>query len=251
MTIYDKFHNRMPDVKKILSSIKINNKLNPKFWDSSNNFDPKIREKLLDIAYEFIDFLGIDIVVSDIVLTGSLANYNWSRYSDIDLHVIVNFEQFKESQIELFDELFNLKKLIYNQNHDIEIYGFDVELYVQNESESHFSTGVYSILFDKWINEPKKQKVIIDKELIKAKANKWMEMIDSVIENYNDVPIDEFKKIIKTYKDKLKKYRSSGLEKNGEFSIENMVFKVLRRSGHIKKLYDFENSQIDKKLSVK
>ena len=56
---------------------------------------------------------------------------------------------------------------------------------------------------------------------------------------------------IKKYKDKLKKYRTCGLEKDGEYSDENLVFKVLRRNGYIEKLFDFENKYIDKQLSLK
>ena len=51
-------------------------------------------------------------------------------------------------------------------------------------------------------------------------------------------------------KDKLKDYRQSGLDKDGEFSYENLVFKYLRRSGHIGKLFDEKTKIKDKELSV-
>ena len=245
----------MSNLKNILNSFHLKDELNPKIWKSSGNdektMNPKVRARLLDIAYEFIEFLKVDVVVSDIIMTGSLANYNWSTFSDIDLHLLVDFNQFPESQLPLYTELFTLKKTMYNDNHNITIYGYEVELYIQNESETHFSSGVYSVLHDEWINKSKKENVEIDTNLIKNKASKWMEIIDGALENAQDEPLDDAKKLIQKYKDKIKKYRTCGLEKDGEYSDENLVFKVLRRNGYMQKLFDFENEYTDKKLSIK
>jgi hypothetical protein len=244
----------MEKFSDILSSFKVKDTLNPKIWDNIDD-DPKmkplIKERLLEIAYEFIDFLGIDIVVTDIIMTGSLSNFNWSKFSDVDLHIVANYNQFSQSQIELYKEFFNLKKIIFNEKHDITIYGYDVELYVQDESETHFSSGVYSILFDEWMNKPEKEDVTIDLEKLKDKSNQWMKIIDSVIENIKDEDIETAKEMISKYKTKLKKYRTCGLENEGEYSYENLVFKVLRRNGYIEKLYNFGDEFLDKKLSIK
>ena len=242
----------MNNYSDILSSFKVQNELNPKFWGSSDKkLNSKIRDRLLKIAYEFIEFLAVDIVVTDVVMTGSLSNYNWSKYSDVDLHIIANFNQFPNNQVDLYKEFFTLKKIIFNDKHDITIYGYDVELYVEDESETHFSSGIYSILFDKWVNEPKKESVEIDKQKLKDKSKQWMEIIDGVIDNVKDEDINTAKSILKKYKDKLKKYRTCGLEKNGEYSYENLVFKILRRNGYIEKLHNFGDEYIDKKLSIK
>jgi len=244
----------MSNLKKILSSFKVRESLNPKIWVKKDNeivMNPKVREKLLEVANDFIEYLKVDIVVTDIIMTGSLANFNWSSFSDVDLHVVADFSQFPEEQLDLYKELFTLKKTLYNEKHDITIYGYDVELYVQNETEAHFSSGVYSVLYDEWSNKPKKENVKIDTSLIKTKTNQWMDIIDGVIKNASDEPIDNARQIIKKYKDKLKKYRTCGLEKNGEYSDENLVFKVLRRNGYIEKLHDFENKLVDKTYTLK
>jgi hypothetical protein len=213
--------------------------------------NPEIRDRLLEISYEFIDFLGVDVVVTDVIMTGSLSNYNWSKYSDVDLHIVANFNQFPTNQVDLYKEFFNLKKIIFNDKHDITIYGYDVELYLQDEEETHFSSGVYSVLFDEWSNNPKKESISIDKEQIKNKTNQWMDIIDGVIDNMKDEDIETVKKSLKKYKDKLKKYRTCGLEKDGEYSNENLVFKTLRRNGYIEKLHNFGDEFLDKKLSIK
>jgi hypothetical protein len=241
----------MSNLKSILSSFHLQDELNPKIWESSDKMSPKVRERLLEIAYEFIEFLGVDIIVSDAVMTGSLANYNWSQYSDVDLHIIADFEQFSEKELPLYEELFKLKKTLFNDKHNIKIYGYDVELYVQDETESHFSSGEYSVLFNEWITKPKKENVEIDTALIKNKSEHWMKIIDEVIDDTKEKSIESGMDSINKVKEKLKKYRTAGLEDGGEMSDENLVFKVLRRNGYIQKLFDFQNEYQDKKLSLK
>jgi hypothetical protein len=245
----------MSNLSKVIDSFNIQDSLNPKVWDNPN--DPNqaklkkdIQERLLEIAYEFIDFIGLDFFISDIILTGSLSNYNWSEYSDFDLHILVDMAQFEDSKIELYKELFNLKKMLFNEKHDITIKKYEVELYVQDADEEHTSTGVYSVLYKQWDVVPEKQNFRIDKEKLKDKAEQWMRIIDGVIENVQDDDLEDAKELIKKYRDKLKQYRKCGLEKKGEFSYENLVFKILRRNGYIEKLINIKDKLMDKKLSI-
>ena len=113
--------------------------------------------------------------------------------------------------------------------------------YAQDIEESHHSSGVYSIMNNEWISEPKKFKNNVDKEVLTKKIECWTEKIDTAIDEGKD---------LEKIKEKLKDYRKSGLEKDGELSYENLVFKFLRRSGHIEKLFDTANKEIDKELSV-
>jgi len=232
---------------EILKSFLVKDTLNPKVWDTPENAkNAKLKKKVLDglnkIAQEFIDYLGDDIFVDDIILTGSLSNFNWSKYSDFDLHVLVDFEQFGK-QKDLYKDLFNLKKQAFNDNHDIKIYGYDVELYAQDSDENHTASGQYSIMENEWIKVPKNVKPDIDSNMLKSKIRNWVEKIDSVIDE-----MDEGK--IKKVKEKIKEYRKSGLDKDSEFSYENLVFKYLRRSGHLEKLFQTHNKVIDKNLSI-
>jgi predicted nucleotidyltransferase len=235
----------MNNFQKILNSFSVKESLNPKVWENPKNPDkavmiPKVRKALMLIAEKFIDYLGDEVFVEDIHLTGSLANYNWSEFSDFDLHVIVDLQQY-ENQSELYKELFNLKKQVFNDKHDIRIFGYDVELYAQDVEESHYSSGVYSVMNNEWISEPKKFKNNVDKEVLTKKIECWTEKIDTAIDEGKD---------LEKIKEKLKDYRKSGLEKDGELSYENLVFKFLRRSGHIEKLFDTANKETDKELSV-
>lgn len=241
----------MNNFQKILNSFSVQETLNPKIWQNPDDpqkskMIPKVKNALMRISEEFIEYLGEEVFVEDIVLTGSLSNFNWSEFSDFDLHIIVDFQQF-EDESPLYKELYNLKKQVFNDKHDIKIFGYDVELYAQDNEEPHFATGVYSVMDDEWVTRPKKLENEIDKSVLEKKIKNWTEKIDKVIET-NEYEDD--KKIIDSIKEKLKDYRKSGLEKEGELSYENLVFKFLRRSGHIEKLFDISNKALDKELSI-
>jgi hypothetical protein len=149
-----------------------------------------------------------------------------------------------------YQELFKVKKTIFNSDYNIKIFGYDVELYVQNESEAHFSTGVYSVLNDEWIDKPVKENEKIDTSVLKSKIEQWMGKIDTVINNSKGESVEESKEYVKNLKDKIKKFRSSGLKSGGEYSYENLTFKYLRRNGYLDKLFEFEKSLTDKGLSL-
>ena len=244
----------MSNFQKILDSFNLRDTLNPKIWD--NPTDPKkatmknnVRLALMKIAEEFIDYLGDDAFVEDITLTGSLSNFNWSEYSDFDLHIIVDLERFEKEE-ETYKELFNLKKQVFNDKHDIKIYGYDVELYAQGSEEKHESSGVYSVMDEKWINVPEKTKVNIDKSIIEDKVKNWNEKIENALEEIKGKDLKKGKKKIEDLKSKLKEYRKSGLDKDGELSYENLTFKFLRRNGMIEKLFNTYDNYMDRELSI-
>jgi hypothetical protein len=242
----------MESFNKILSSFNVQDELNSKIWIEHNghyHMREDVRKRLLDIAEEFVRFIGMDIFVQDVMMTGSLANYNWSQFSDVDLHIMYNFKDSKDKE-EIVKELFKIKKTLFNSTHNIQVKGFDVELYVQDTSEPHVSSGVYSVLFNDWINEPSKDEVVIDTEVIQKKTESWMEKIDNLIDDVEDEDLETGLEYIDLLKEKLKQYRNDGLEREGEYSYENLVFKFLRRNGYIQKLFDFTNELVDKRLSL-
>ena len=244
----------MSDETNILGSFGLQDTLNPKIWENADSakdsrMKPKVREALMKIAEKFQEDLSEDLKIDDVILTGSLANFNWSRYSDFDLHLVIDYKQFK-NQLELYEELFQLKKQLFNNKHDIKIFGYEVELYPQDAKEQHFSSGVYSVQNDEWVKTPSKKTEEIDRETLRSKANSWKQKIETLISEIKKNGLEKSETKLKTFKDKLKEYRTAGLEKGGEFSYENLVFKYLRRSGLIEKLYDTVNKQSDKELSV-
>jgi len=247
--------------KKIINSFYLQDELNPDVWvlpkekymgdseEQKPKLKPEIRERLLKTAKIFVEYLDADFFVQDIILIGSLVGYNWSEFSDFDLHILYNPKDFGDES-ELYSELFHLKKTIFNASHDIRIKGFEVELFAQDVNEKESSVGRYSVLNDEWVRFPEKEKFSIDEKTLKTKAKQWMDIIDGVLENAEDEDLEDAISLVKKYKDKLRKYRTCGLKSEGEYSYENLVFKFLRRNGYISKLEDFKNKITDKKLSL-
>ena len=240
---------------KILQSFTIQDELNPEIWDykdSSSTGEPEmysdVREKLLEAIDNFINFVGVDLDVEDVIMTGSLSNYNWSEFSDVDLHVLVDMDALKNK--ELYKELFAAKQSLWNSLHDIGVRGFEVEVYVQSSTEPHYSSGVYSVMNNQWVVSPDKVDFDLDDKKILDKTRTWMEIIDGLERKSYLLPPDETLEILQKVKDKLKKFRSCGLKNKGEFSYENLAFKFLRRNGYLRKLSQLKNQLVDDTLSL-
>ena len=227
-----------------LSSFDIQNQLNPYVWSNFTMRD-NIRKKLLVIAADFIKFLDIPWVkIKDVTLTGSLANFNWSKYSDFDLHIILDYNDVDENS-DLVANYFSAQKNLWNETHDITLHCYEVEVYVQDSNEPHSSTGVYSLLKNDWITKPVFNEPKLDKRLIKSKSASIINQIEDAIELFNS---GKYKEVLTRYEkinDKIRNMRKSGLDKGGEFSYENIVFKVLRRSGYLDKLREIKNKSYD------
>jgi hypothetical protein len=238
-----------------IKSFYLKDELNPKVW-TDFKIDDQIREDLLRIGQDFFEGTDIKTDVLDIVLTGSLCNYNWSeKYSDYDLHIIVNYSEIDEN-MELVEKLCDYAKKIWNEQHNIKIKGYDVEIAIQDKDDLDVAIkegrmgGVFSLLHNKWIKRPEKVEFQPDEKMISEKAKTIMMTVDDIDEQVDEDKYDAFKeKIDKVWK-KIKDYRQSGLEsESGEFSIGNLVFKLLRRNGYIQKIMELKKYAYDKQFS--
>lgn len=234
-----------------LGGFKMRDNLNPKVWDKEQKMKPEVRKRLLKVAddyFEGLDLPGIDI--ENVNMTGSLANYNWSRYSDVDLHILIDYKDMPMKQ-DMVQDYLKTKSSAWNEQHDIKVYGFDIEIYVQDINEEHVSSGVYSILNNEWVVKPEKKKISINDKTIKNKANRVMDMIDDLYELMNDGgDYETVTELADKVKDKIKKMRQCGLDKGGEWSVENIVFKILRRNGMMERLNDIKTVSYDKSVSL-
>ena len=213
--------------------------LNPKLW-VNNKLKPEVANKLKEIANAFIESLEVPReAIEDIVITGSSASYNYTPHSDIDLHLIVDFDKVHKD-CPIVGEYLISKKSEFNNNHDIYIYGVPVEVYAEATDNENVHNGLYSLKDGKWIDEPKKLKPVNNDVAVNAKYKELARAIDEVADK------DEATQLM----DKIKRMRKAGLTKEGEFSVENLVFKKLRNEGYIGKLADIKKEEIDKELSL-
>ena len=217
--------------------VTVNKRLNPKIWQD-NQLNLEVSDKLKEIAKAFLEFVGIELNVVDLTVTGSNANYTWTKHSDLDLHVVVAGDISDEAR-----ELFSAKKALWGEQHDITIKGLPVECYIQGQNEPHHSTGVFSILKSEWVTEPKKIKPRIDDSAVAAKLDGLTHEAQSALEK------DNLENLMRV-KDKITTMRKAGLERAGEWSVENLVFKQLRNLGLIDDLTDRIRELEDQQLSL-
>ena len=229
--------------------LTINNTLKSQIW-SGDALNPSISEALIAIANDFFDNLDLnDAELEDITFTGSLANYNWTKFSDIDLHLLLDFSKVDENT-ELVREFFNAKTSLWNKMHNILVKNHEVEIYVQDISEQHHSTGVFSIKDNQWIAEPVRSEPEVDTDMVKRKIKSFIDMIERVEDEYDDKSYQKAYEMSISLAKKLKNFRASGLEEAGEYSNENLAFKYLRNKGFIKTLYETRNESYDKMMSI-
>jgi len=234
---------------KINNVLTINDELKKNFWPG-NTLELGASQKLIEIATNFFNDLGLEgAEIEDITFTGSLANYNWTKFSDVDVHLLVDFSKIDENY-DLVREFFNAKTALWNKTHNIMILNHEVEIYVQDIDEDHHSTGVYSIKDNQWLAEPLRIEPKVDTDMVKRKINSFIDMIERVEDSCNNKEYEKCYNTAANLARKIKKFRKSGLEDKGEYSNENLTFKYLRNHGFIETLYNLRDGSYDKMMSL-
>ena len=220
--------------------LKPQSDLNPLLW-SNGTLRPEVRSALIKTAADFRQFVEIPFDIEDLVVTGSQVSYFYNKYSDLDLHLIVDYSKI-DCDTEL-EELFDTKRLLYNKKTNIKIRGIDVELYVENK-QLPAKGASWSLKDNQWITEPTPAESIkIDTTEVNRMYRVWRKIILFIIRS-NDV--ESAKKLL----DLLRKYRKLGLKQTGEYGVANLVYKTLRNAKVLEKLSDFLEQAHDQDLSI-
>jgi hypothetical protein len=215
--------------------------LNPDLW-VDNHLRPEVRLALFRIAKAFIKFINVpDLALTDITISGSNASYNYNQNSDIDLHLTADVNSPCEANLR---ELFLAKKSQFNDQHDIDILGHTVEVYVQDSDQAHISNGVYSVFHDAWLKKPKHITANPDSTNIE---HKFTQLNSDIMQAVHSGDSDTINKL----KDKIKKMRQAGLEQSGEYGVENLTFKLLRNTGAMDRLWQAAVDATDRELSLR
>jgi hypothetical protein len=234
----------------INEKVEYHPELNPKVWQEGQ-MRPELREKLLAIAKDFWTALKLNVPVEDIQLTGSIANYNWTNASDFDVHVIIDFSKIDQN-VELVRKALDGQRFMWNQRHPVVIQGHDVELYAQDKHEQHVSSGLFSLLRNSWLVTPSYNPPQVDERDVKEKMRVIKSELKSVKQRIKGASAEDARSLYE-YLDRIKKKimadRKVGLATGGEFSVENLVFKELRRDGIIEEIIDLMSSLYSKQYS--
>ena len=226
---------------RLSDAVTFHDELNPKLF-RGQNLQPNIDKQLTEIANDFLEELGVSgLIVNDITISGSNAAYSYTEHSDLDLHIIVDMSKLPNDEV--YRELFDAKKTIYNDSHDIFLNKIPVELYIQDSNQPVISVGEYSVLHNKWIKIPSKRRANFDQNATSAKYEKLEKLIQLALKS------NDLKRILTVLKT-IHRYRQAGLDKGGEFGPENLAYKALRSKGLITKLYALRDKLHSKRLSI-
>lgn len=217
--------------------------LNPDLWDESDNLKPEVLKRLLKVGMDFYEETELPANIKDIILIGSSVNYNWTPNSDIDVHVVIDVSELGIQDENVIDTLLNSLKFKWNYEHDIKIKNHRIEVYIQDVNKETHSSGCYSLMRGMWIVKPDKENITVDKESIKNKYDSWIYRINNTLKKPTESTL---KKLI----DDLYIMRQNGLDKAGEYSVENIVFKILRNKGNLDKVRNVRTDLYDKKMGL-
>jgi len=162
---------------------------------------------------------------------------------------VIDFNKVDEN-LELVKDYLNSVRMRWNDTHNINIKGFEVEIYMQDAAEEHVSTGIYSIVKDEWLRKPSREELRIDWNTVEKKAVSLMEEIDHIYEMFESKDFKGALNAAERLKEKIRKFRKAGLESGGQYSAENLAFKILRRNEYLGKLSSLRISAYDRMMSL-
>jgi hypothetical protein len=218
------------------STLEAKEELSSSIWDNEQ-LREEVKDHLLQVSHDFMDFMDLDVNIQDLLLVGSMAGYNYSKYSDIDLHIVLDFGDISEDK-ELLRRYFSLAKSKWNRSRGTILSGHDVEVYVEDMEDERIPTATYSLTKSDWINRPSRDKMVIDYSGVTKKVNEKMTEIEELESLYQAEEYEEAYEMGTNLRSKLRNFRQSGLDRDGEYSNENLAFKVLRRSKSLDRLND-------------
>lgn len=119
-------------VESLEEDIEKHEDLNPLLFEG-DALKPEIKEAIEKIVNQFVEDLktdGVKIDVKDIILVGSNVSYNYTKDSDLDIHIIVDKNKL-DCDPQLYTLLYGAYRSLFNKNYDITIKGIPVEIYVE------------------------------------------------------------------------------------------------------------------------
>lgn len=232
----------MTTASKRVKSLRPKVGLNPKLW-ASGALKPRVADSLKRIADQFLDEIGADITVHDVIMTGSQAASTWDPESDIDLHIVADLSEFGDP--EGVRSLFKAVKSYWNMKHDITIMGIPVEVYVEDINDPPPEvTGRWSLTRATWLLEPP------DHEGETFEVKEVMDTLRDYRQKLSSAVKSRDPKSIEDAMDEITASRKGGITRDGELAPENIAYRVLRRMGATDRAWELHGKLVDRRLSV-
>ena len=214
--------------------IEKHDELNPKLFEG-NKLKPDVVDKINEIVDAFLESLAEDdikIKVDDIILVGSNVSYNYTKDSDLDIHILADTSQL-DCPDNLYPLLYGAYKSLFNRKMNINFYGIPVEVYVETDDTPLRSNGIYSVKDNDWIKEPDQESIPeIDNDKVNELVQPYEDRFNEIKENPSVEAIDQL--ITDIYDE-----RKEGMSKeDGEYSYPNLCFKEFRNRGYLDQLKD-------------
>lgn len=233
-------------------NIEKHEELNPALFNQDATLKPTVKEKIIEIVDEFLkDFIEVEVelTIKDIILTGSNASYNYTKDSDLDIHIIADTSKIEDT-IDLHKVIYDAYKSAFNKKFDIELNKVPVEVYVETQETPLVSNGIYSVMNDKWVKEPTKDDIPeVDQEAIDKAFRPWEKRYKVLVDKITDETEDESE--LDKFIDRLYELRQEGLTNEGEYSIGNLIFKEIRNKGYLDNLKELRHRVIAQRLSLR
>lgn len=249
-------------IEGIDEDIEKHDELNPKLFDGEE-LKEEVKKALLKVVDAFVEDLkesDVDIKVKDAVIIGSNVNYNYTKDSDIDLHIIADSKDSKYPG-ELLTLLYSAYRSIFNKNYDITIKGIPCEVYVELDEVHGISNGIYS-LYNGWLKEPEQKNVPeLDEESFNKLFNEWEDKYFALLDKIGITPEEmlalketeedlEASEKVYDFIEDIYELRKDSIANEGEFGLGNLVFKEFRNLGYLDALKHLTKILKGKELSL-
>lgn len=206
----------------LAEQFEVHETLNPKIWSADNKLLDDVKVAIVSIIEQFESTCEIPLNMIDAHIVGSNASYNYTKHSDLDVHIISNFDLI-DAPKDILQLAFNAIKTKFNSDYDITVHGIDVELYVEDVRSTSVSNGVYSLYQDDWIKFPVMLTDVPQIDIV-TDVDQWKSKFTRALESGNS-------ELITRVINDIYLLRKNSLDADGEYGRGNQVFKEIRNLG--------------------
>lgn len=221
-------------------SMQRHDALESTYWDG-DKMRPEVQASLKKTGLQYFGRLEQKlpcVKLKDILFTGSLSNYNYTSFSDVDLHLTVDIADCKCKA--LVSEYITLMNYYHHETEEEVFLRRPMQVTVIMANQDKGQDSRYSVLQAKWVVMPEPgRKVPYSKQALSDYVMAYHEQIRELKALFHTDPKAFDCERAQSLFSKLKQERAAGLKgARGYDSIENTAYRVIRSVGDLSTLYD-------------